>query len=124
MDVQTTNQARGIDMSEIDEKLPWYKRQPPAEGQPVSDILGKRPRLVKLNDELIGKTIKIVKVTPSEGDKGTFVILGAFLDNEAITLVTGATDIVERVLPLMEAINDGAVVTGTLKKIGRKWLFE
>lgn len=123
---QTLTERRDLVMTEEEGKLPWYKKPKP-EGVQIGDIMGGRPKLYNLKDhpEFNGRKLTVVKVATGEGQYGPFLILGGYIDSEVVTLITGADDIKERLLPVMDAINaDGAVIEGTLHLIGRKWLFD
>lgn len=99
----------------------------------LSSLASWRPKVYSLkeNDFLKDKTVNIEKISVhQEGDYGLFFIMDCTLISfdgslsDKIVITTGATDIVERLLPLVEKINAGELVQGTFSKIGRKWFID
>ncbi len=99
----------------------------------LSEVSGFRPKVYNLkdNNELAGKTVRIKHMTLHEGGEfGVFTVMNchpldkAGLEGEEIVITTGANDIITRLVPLMERINDGESIEATLSKIGRKWFID
>ena len=99
----------------------------------LSKVSAFRPKIYNLkdNNELAGRTVVINKISISEGREfGVFALINCKpldkvgVPGEEIVLATGAKDVIERLLPLAEAINNGEEIEGTLSKIGRKWFID
>lgn len=99
----------------------------------LSDLAGSRPKVYNLKDTdtLKDKTILISHVNLHNGGEfGLFLVMNCKVMSaagtwgEEIVLTTGAEDIVQRIVPLVDKINNGLEIEAVLTKIGRKWLID
>jgi hypothetical protein len=101
---------------------------------PLRCIAGDNTKAINLKDhpELDGATIIITKARLASGDMGVYIVMGCYIvpdaqtqptDENAITLMTGAENIVDRV---GICANDPELfpVVGTLRKAGRAWFLD
>lgn len=116
-----------------------YRVAPPdlSQARTAEDVTGKNIEFINLKDhkEMDGKKVAIIHVTVKEGsgefeDKKPYVILGVWLldDNdkpvEPKVIMTGAENVLARVLTAERLINDGTPIIGTFRNHGRAWALD
>jgi hypothetical protein len=113
-----------------------YRIAPPdlSHARTAEEVAGKNIQFINLKDheEMNGKKVAIVHVEVKEGGgefaNKPYVVLGVWLlddnDNtplEPKVIMTGAENVLARVLAAEEVINEGTPVIGTFRSHGRAW---